>query len=210
MPSVDKYRESDEFVSSLRSALIRGEAGLANVPGLLKRIIKEDMWQERVVSQTGELVHFNSFREFVETKPLEGLGASIDLIKRICGDDLETLDLIDKATALPHGTNRFTNPKVDNDNIIIYEPEKAEQGTSKEYALRTLREKRPDLHEKVIAGEKSPHAAMVEAGFRKKSLTVPLDPEPAARTILKNFTREQLTVLLEVILKELHKDDLPF
>jgi hypothetical protein len=40
------------------------------------------------------------------------------------------------------------------------------RGNSNTYALRKLRKDRPDLHEQVVSGEKSPHAAMVEADFR--------------------------------------------
>lgn len=43
-----------------------------------------------------------------------------------------------------------------------------------------LRKDRPDLHAQVLAGELSPHAAMVEAGFRKRTITVPLEPGAAA------------------------------
>jgi len=42
-------------------------------------------------------------------------------------------------------------------------------GTSRAYALRRLREQRPDVHARVLAGEISPHAGMVEAGFRKRA-----------------------------------------
>ena len=36
-------------------------------------------------------------------------------------------------------------------------------------ALRRLRKDRPDIHARVLAGELSPHAGMIEAGFRKRS-----------------------------------------
>ena len=42
-------------------------------------------------------------------------------------------------------------------------------GTSRAYALRRLREQRLDIHARVLAGEISPHAGMVEAGFRKRA-----------------------------------------
>lgn len=42
-------------------------------------------------------------------------------------------------------------------------------GTSRAYALRRLREQRPDIHARVLAGEISPHAGMVEAGLRKRA-----------------------------------------
>jgi hypothetical protein len=40
-------------------------------------------------------------------------------------------------------------------------------GNSRAYALRRLREQRPDIHARILAGEISPHAGMIEAGFRK-------------------------------------------
>jgi hypothetical protein len=36
--------------------------------------------------------------------------------------------------------------------------------------LRRLRRGRPDIHARVLAGELSPHAGMIEAGFRKKPM----------------------------------------
>jgi hypothetical protein len=41
-------------------------------------------------------------------------------------------------------------------------------GNSRAYALRRLRDQRPDIHARVLAGEISPHAGTVEAGFRKR------------------------------------------
>jgi hypothetical protein len=41
-------------------------------------------------------------------------------------------------------------------------------GTSRATALRRLRKDRPDIHARVLKGELSAHAAMIEAGFRKK------------------------------------------
>jgi hypothetical protein len=48
-------------------------------------------------------------------------------------------------------------------------------GTSRAYALRRLREQRPDIHARVLAGEISPHAGMVEAGFRKRPSKISRD-----------------------------------
>ena len=40
-------------------------------------------------------------------------------------------------------------------------------GNSRAAFLRRLRKDRPDIHARVLAGELSPHAGMIEAGFRK-------------------------------------------
>jgi hypothetical protein len=42
-------------------------------------------------------------------------------------------------------------------------------GNSRAAALRRLRKDRPDLHARILAGEISAHAAMVEAGFRHQT-----------------------------------------
>jgi hypothetical protein len=43
-----------------------------------------------------------------------------------------------------------------------------QRGTSDEYAIAKLRKDRPDIHARLLTGELSPHAGMIEAGFRKK------------------------------------------
>jgi hypothetical protein len=50
-------------------------------------------------------------------------------------------------------------------------------GTSATYALSRLKRDRPDLAEEVVAGRKSANAAAIEAGFRKRTITVPDDME---------------------------------
>jgi hypothetical protein len=42
-------------------------------------------------------------------------------------------------------------------------------GNSTAAFLRRLRKDRPDIHIRVLAGEISAHAGMIEAGFRKKA-----------------------------------------
>jgi hypothetical protein len=52
-----------------------------------------------------------------------------------------------------------------NDNIINTT---SSQGTSKAYTVSRLKRDRPDLFEKVVAGELSANKAAIEAGFRRK------------------------------------------
>lgn len=68
-----------------------------------------------------------------------------------------------------HRSHGGKNQHSDNPSLLDNIQEaKAPTGTSKDAALRRLRKDRADLHEKVIAGEISAHAAMIDAGFRKK------------------------------------------
>jgi hypothetical protein len=157
--TVDQGRINDTYVSSLRFAIKEGEVGLHGVPTLVKRIIQEDAWQERIVEKTGSVARFSRFVDFVQAKPMDGLGTDLATIKRLCSDDMGAVDLIDRVTQLP------AHRPVTVDNV--HSSEVRPDGNSRDAALRRLRKDRPDLHERVIGGELSPHAAMLEAGFRK-------------------------------------------
>lgn len=193
--SVDQRRQNDVVVSCLRSAITEGAAGLSDVPGLLKRIILEDMWRERVVQETGEIAPFERFVDFIQTKPLEGLGTDRKTLERLCADDKEALNLLTKATTGKPGDNQYT---VVNDNVMNHD--NAEQGNSATYALRKLRTDAPALHRLVIAGELSPHAAMVEAGFRRKTVSIPVDDVRAiARALIRHLTVDQIDELTRIL-----------
>jgi hypothetical protein len=61
------------------------------------------------------------------------------------------------------------------------------EGNSRDKALRRLRDHRPDLHAQVLANELSAHAAMVEAGFRPRTFTVPDNIDAAAPILRRRF-----------------------
>jgi hypothetical protein len=72
---------------------------------------------------------------------------------------------------------------VDNNNAVIHEVARP-SGTSRAQALRRLRKDRPDIHKRVLTGELSPHAGMIEAGFRKvRRKTTPI--EQALKRLVK-------------------------
>lgn len=172
-------------INSLRSALQKGEHGLSTVPGLLKRVLMEGSWRE-FVTERDEHVRWERFAEFVNAPPMRGLGASVDLIRRVVADDPESLDLLDQVLQNPAHIHH------DDNNIQV----KAPQGTSRDRALRKLRKDAPKLHAEVLAGRISAHAAMVKAGFRPRMFSVRADPESAARTLRKHLTPEQLRDLV--------------
>jgi hypothetical protein len=187
---------NDEVVTMLRSSLGSTEHGLGTVPNAVKVVIRDDMWRERTLAATGQYVSFDSFAAFVTTPPLEGLGATLDQLRGICRGDREALDAIDRATQNAHGVHVGD---VDNVNV-------RPGGNASAAALRRLRKDRPDLHAEVLAGEKSPHAAMVEAGFRTPTLSVPLTAEGVLRAAQRLSERDlaELVALLAPI-----RDTLP-
>jgi DNA-binding transcriptional regulator YiaG len=84
--------ENGAICSCAARAILRGASKLANVPGLIKRIIKEEMWRERRV-RTGRIVKLNSFRDLIVKKPLHGWGEDPQKIEAIIRDDPEALAL---------------------------------------------------------------------------------------------------------------------
>lgn len=176
-------------VDSLAGAIRDGDHGLKLVPGLLKRACNEQCWRERLVEATGEIVRFDSFVQFIEEHPPEGLGVDLDTLKRLCIGDQEARDIIDRETRRP--AHRPVNS-----NNVTTSIEPAIRGNTAEYALSKLRTDAPELHRQVLDGALSPHAAMVEAGFRRKTITVPIDPERAARTIARHFPPNELRSLI--------------
>ncbi len=182
----------DQIVVALRHSMVEGEHGLSAVPNLIKRAEEAEVWRERVVKVTGEVVAKKNFLELIEATPPEGLGGTIKLIKGLCRDDPAALDALDRATVGKQGerTDLYNNVK----EVSSTEPP---VGNSNTYALRRLRKDREDLHGRVLAGEISPHAAMVEAGFRKKTLTIPADIDGASRVLLKHFDPKNLIEALQ-------------
>lgn len=87
----------DDITQSLSKAVARGEASLDAVPGLLRMIIRRKMWRKRISSITGGIVEFESFEQFVNALPPEGLGTTIEAIKCLCCNEPKMLATIEKA-----------------------------------------------------------------------------------------------------------------
>jgi hypothetical protein len=183
--------DDDKVIDALGSALRYGGAALGDVPDLLKRVLRTQVWRE-FTTQRREPVRHKRFIDFVTTQPLAGLGSDVDLIRRIVGGDPEALDLLDQALQNPVGTNLPLS------NIQGQAP----TGTTRDRALRKLRKDAPELHAAVLAGDLTAHGAMVKAGFRLRTLTVRPEPAAAARTLRKHLTPEQCAELARLLTAE--------
>ena len=193
---VDYLREAGVLVAHLQRALLDGSKDLAQVPVMLKRIIADGMWQERTDPRSGRKYGpFESFPKFVITPADEGgLGSSVDQLRGLCIDDVEARDALDQACQRKAGGDTSTF-----DNI---QGAPAPTGTSESQALRRLRKDRTDLHDRVLAGELTAHAAMVEAGFRPRVFTVRADdPASAERAIRNHMNPEALAELARLLTK---------
>ncbi len=147
-----------QTIDSLQRSLNEGEHGLNAVPGLMRQILQDRMWVSFPVALGGELdpeYMPGTFNNFVVSQPPRGLGSTVDLLKRICHEDKDVLDMIDREikdksiqgerTDLPlFGLTRNQGNFVDNVNEVnsntcndngIERP----TGNSESYGLRRLR-----------------------------------------------------------------------
>lgn len=185
MTTADPLRARGSDVAMLSDTLRRGGSALESVPHQIKALLRSGDWKH-FVTKLGKEVEHQRFADFVTTLPLAGLGADVDLVRRLVADDNEALDLLDQALQNPVGTHH------DDNNIQVRAP----QGTSKDRALRKLRTDAPELHAEVLAGQLTAHAAMVQAGFRPKTFTVRAD---SAEAVAKALRRQLDAGTLEAV-----------
>ena len=182
------------LVESLESSIQRGGNALADVPGLLKRVLAEGAWRE-FVTRRSEHIRHERFSSFVTTPPLGGLGADMALIERIVGTgDPDLLRLLREANKGKPGRPRNGAEKSVESTDISDGAERSDL-TAQRLAVEA-----PDEYEAVKRGEKSIHAAAISAGIRRRRIPVRLDsPESAAETLRKHMpsdTRRALARLL--------------
>jgi hypothetical protein len=131
--------------------------------------------------------------------PPRGLGADVPLLKRICAEDIEALALIDKEIQNPEGKPATGSIRTSKTG-----------GTTRDQALRKLRTEADKddadetvraLYRSVLAGQKSPHRAMVEAGFRPKTCTIRTDdPDKVAAVLARHFDARDIEQICSLAL----------
>jgi hypothetical protein len=185
----DGLRNRALLVESLGSALRNGDHGLKTVPALLKRILTEESWRD-FETKRGERVVHDRFIDFVTTRPLRGLGASVDLIKRIIGtEDPELLVLLHEALKAKPGQPSSDEARTSGDDAALT-------------AQRLAREA-PEEYAAVLRGERTINAAAVRAGIRRRRVAIRLDnAESAAETLRKHMARDQLNALIKLLTDE--------
>lgn len=200
MVNKSKLLNNDNLVNCLSSALSRGESGLKNIPGLIKRVIEEKAWKERYIEMTNELVKFNNFIDFISCSTPKGLGTTFEMIWRICLNETEVLVLLDEVISKNRGNPSGNNQYIKLGNIDNVNNSKPVNGNSRQYALRRLRKSRPDLLKLVIENNLSINQAMIKAGFRKKQINNVINQQNVAEILKKNFSQENLSEIIRSLI----------
>jgi hypothetical protein len=180
-------RARGSLVDALSSALDRGNHGLENVPGLLKRILADELWREFETARGEHVIH-ERFETFVSEPPLRGLGADIPLIDRIVGtSDPDLLRMLRDASRTGRGKGRRSESERLNTDDSAYQAER-------------LAREAPDEYAAVQRGEKSINAAAISAGIRRRRIAVRLDSaESAAETLRKHMAPGELARLRDLL-----------
>jgi hypothetical protein len=69
-------------------------------------------------------------------------------------------------------------------------------GNSEPYTVARLKRDHKELAQQVIAGKLTANAAAIQAGFRVRTISVPLDPKRAGKILRRHFSLEQLQSML--------------
>ena len=170
-----------------------------NIPDLAKarcallRVIREEAWQH-YVPPIGEPCDPANFQDWVTADIPRGLETTAENLLEIAKGDRALEDELDRLLKRPVGSNQYK------EGVYIVNTLGRPYGNAATQALRRLREDAPELHDEVLAGRMSPHAAMVKAGFRPKTLTIRLDdPMRAAQSLLRQADPEFLAGLLRAL-----------
>lgn len=197
---MDITRENWLIVSATASSMSHGGQNLETFVMGLRRLLQEGQWR-KYSWPNGEVVHFERFADFIVDS--RGLDTTVERVRDLIQRDVELVDLLDREL---QGKQGGRTDLVNNVNEVP-RPE----GNARATALRKLRKDAPDLHAQVLAEKISAHAAMVQAGFRPRTLSVRLDdPISIARSLHKNLPVADFADLATEVQQLLvHRDDDP-
>ena len=167
-------------VKEAQRILINGDQSLfGTLPVVIKNMIDDQCWLSHK-KQDGS--SFSSFRELVEYKLYWGLETPFDDLVYFCRKDTECVRLLE-ANRGELGSHGGARDQGGHSTL--------KKNTADHWKLRLKRD-RPDLYERVIAGDLTANAAAIEAGFRKPPKprpTTPLEILDYAGEVLKSDNR---------------------
>lgn len=194
----DVLIERDQLVNDLRGAVHEGESGLKYVPRLLLKVIETEAWRERYDTKAREVVKFESFGAFVVAEPTAGLGAPVDLIRRIVAGTEAEREVGKKLNeevraAGGHGGDRRSTGFQGGGTTL-------KKGTAEHHIARLKRDD-PELAERVVEGEVSADAAAKAKGWRKPRIVL-TTPQRIATHLRKHLSSDQLSELARLLTEE--------
>jgi hypothetical protein len=206
-PNLTELKRSTAIqVDSLRRGLVDTEWGNTIIPGAMKFLFSEYpqnkeglkyRWQAFIL-HNGKEVRHESFVSFVTTSPPEGLGSTIGKLEVWMKEKMPKYRKAFKDSKIPviAKQGRPNKDKENPDNIRFNS-----YGTSESYTIARLKRDDPALARRVINGEISANEAAIQAGIRKKYVSVQATPEAFAKKARQIFNDAQLDEIVNLILQ---------
>lgn len=182
------------------AALLHKEEASAGRLAWLTKAMEEHAGYRQLADQHGR--PFTSWRAFCEAKAPWGLGYDPAMLTRIINERLSVQEraaqprmLLDDGPATAEEKTNFDYIKDNNG------------GTSADYLTARIARDRPDILERMRAGEyPSVRAAALDAGIVRARISIPTDIEGAARALARKFTPEELHRLVELLAERIAVD----
>jgi hypothetical protein len=201
-----RVSEEQRLVLQLTSSLRRDGWSPGGALKMLAAVIKQKAW---------DAVGFPDLHAMLVAPAPQGVGMSDDEIGRLLGfrhpdehasarrrREMDRVRFELQRAITPEATQNGGDRRSDEFQRDIVPLN--QRGNSRRDTLRRLRRDRPDLAERVDAGELSAHSAAIEAGFRKPTATVKVDtPANALRALTSRFTVDELRTALDELVDEL-------
>lgn len=176
--------KNGQTIHSLTYSYTEGSGSLSLVPDLLKKVLLGKMWEGFVVESNDRNASFETFQEFVIAPVPEGMGTTIEDVKRICSHRNDVITLIDEELKRPigglnnpTGVNQYTfkennQPKVsvvevNESNINEEENEECDQYEVNLYNVQDDQNEKLKTHNAPVEQTKAPTGNTKAAGLRR-------------------------------------------
>jgi hypothetical protein len=172
---------------------------MSALPGLVRRLLDEDAWQEFDAPPPSGHTEYASFREFVEAPAPAGLGSRLGHLLALCGSDDDLRGRVQRLydeeiqPLAKHGGDR--RPDGGQGNRITLT---MQRGDSRDYVIARLERDDPQLAQRVKRGEITATAASRLKGWKKPQITV-TSPESIARALRKHLGPDDLAALARLL-----------
>lgn len=189
------FKERADRVENAFRILQENKDNLGNIPGILRQLVSLKVWEG--YDWKGKTISFNTFREFVETPPPEGLGTTIDELVTLSKKYPEVVDLID--LTVQQQTSEYHPPE------NLRSSKKGRSGNSYQRSLRQLRSlattdaKAKVLRRQVLDGELSVGQALTQLGKRKRRYGVENTPDSVINFIQRHFSSSQIKKISDAL-----------
>lgn len=180
-------------VAALREAVRDATYGLEYSPKFLRITLVEGTWK-RFTAPDGRLIRHDDFERFVVTQPYEGLGVTIDAMRKIVSPHKELSAMFEKALA----GKAVAKPRDYRSAVqqTLFVP----SSTRMQLDLDRLQHTSRAIYAKVMRGDISLYEGMIEAGLRDRTLTVrPADIDSTARALRNRLSAPQLAQLKKLL-----------